>query len=227
MADFGLLMGEPLEGVALPAMSGSSPPQLTRPRAQTPHEALDALRQLKGAQAAIERFPQLGQVEVWGEIATFTVCRTTGTASSGTFVWDADFPGVLLSLADAEDNCYVYFAGAESLGEVIPPQTLTGQIWCYFTVPEPGYYVFLPSAQTYPDEYYGPDYFATVECLIDDISFGEFQIRPSHPLDQPMLANLASTSKDPSVGHRFTIRQVSGAVFFWSLRVLRIPINIA
>ena len=219
-----LAMGDPLE--ALPT-TGLRPSTLnaTPPPFKTPREALDALRQADGAETVIDRLPMLEQPEVWGEVASFTVCETSGTALGGTFVWDADFPGNSLTLFDAETNCYAYFAGAEDLGGLIPPQTLTGQVWCHFAAPTTGYYLFLPSAQTYVDQYYGPDYYAAVECLIDDASFGEFQMRPGHHLNQPLIANLAAT-QNPNLAHRFTIRQVTGGVFFWSLQVWNIPVNV-
>lgn len=224
MTGFELAMGEPLEALPTTELSPATP-NATPPPSKTPREALDALRQADGAETVIDRLPMLERPEVWGEVASFTVCETSGTALGGTFVWDADFPGNSLTVFDAETNCYAYFAGAEDLGGLIPPQTLTGQVWCHFAAPTTGYYLFLPSAQTYVDQYYGPDYYAAVECLINGASFGEFQMRPGHHLNQPLIANLAAT-QDPDLAHRFTIRQVTGGVFFWSLQVWNIPVNV-
>lgn len=223
MAEFELLVIDPVDALPVTELLTQPRPEPERGPSKTPQEALDALMRTEGAESAIERLPALVQPEVWGEIAYFNVCETRGTAVGGTFVWDADFPGNLLSLFDAQANCYVYFAGAEYLGELIPPSAPTGQVWCHFTVPESGYYLFLPHAQTYLEDYYGPDYYAAVECLIDGYSFGEFQMRPYHQLNQPMIANLTVTT-DPNVPHRFTIRQITGGVFFWSLTVWKIPV---
>ena len=222
MTDVELLVVEPLAAFPVTTLLRQAPPKATPPPSKTPHETLEALRQVEGAGKAIERLPMLERPEVWGEVAYFSVCETRGTALGGTFVWDADFPGSLLTLFDAQANCYAYFAGADDLGGLIPPRALTGQVWCHFAVPETGYYLLLPSAQTYPDQYYSPDYYAAVECLIDDHSFGEFQMRPGHHLNQPLIASLAATD-DPDLAHRFTIKQVTGGVFFWSLTVWNIP----
>jgi hypothetical protein len=225
MTGFELLVGEPIEALPVTAALRRLRPKGTPPPSQTLKEALDALKQAEGAETIIDRLPTLGQPDPWGEVASFTVCETTGTAMGGTFVWNADFPGSLLTLFDAEANCYAYFAGAEDLGGLIPPQILSGQVWCHFAAPHPGYYLFLPSAQTYVDDYYGPDYYAAVECLIDNVSFGEFQMWPGHHFNQPLLANLAA-AENPGVAHRFTIKQLTGGVFFWSLRVWSIPVAV-
>lgn len=217
------LVGEPLAPLPVTGLVREAPPKVTPPASKTLHETLDALREAEDAEAVIERLHLFERPEAWGEVAYFSVCETRGTALGGTFVWDADFPGNALTLFDAQANCYAYFAGADDLGGLIPPPALTGQVWCHFAAPEDGYYLFLPSAQTYPDQYYSPDYYAAVECLIDDHSFGEFQMRPGHHLNQPLLANLAAT-EDPDLAHRFTIKQITGGVFFWSLTVWNIPV---
>jgi hypothetical protein len=223
MTEFELIRAEPLEPMSLGEVQ--SPPKAIRPPARTPHEALETLRQAEGAESAIARLPTLAQPEVWHEVAYFDVCETRGTAYIGVFVWDADFLGQYLDLFDAKANCYVYFAGAEENGWITPPSALTGQIWCHFRAPETGYYLFLPHAQTYVDVPWWPDYYAAVECLIDDHSFGQFQMSPGHHLHQPMTANLAATeSPDPTLAHRFTMRQVTGGVFFWSLTIWNIPV---
>ncbi len=223
MNDFELLVVEPVDGLSVTQLSTGSPLEATTPPVRTAHEARDAFRRTEGAESAIARVPALDRPEVWREIAYFSVCETRGTAQGGTFVWDADFPGSSLTLFDAQANCYAFFAGAEDLGGLIPPDGLTGQVWCHFAAPETGYYLFLPHAQTYPDQYWSPDYHASVECLIDDHSFGQFEMRPGHHLNQPLIANLAA-SDDPDAAHRFTIKQVTGGVFFWSLTVWNIPV---
>ncbi len=186
-------------------------PTMRRRAAPTRAEALEALRAAKGAASVIERIPMLRHPDIWGDPSYWDIAETKGAARGGVFLWDCDFPGNIWNTLDGYANRIAYFAGAENLGGIIPPNKLTGQVWCYLEVPVDAYYTFVAQVQTYPDQYYGPDYVAVIECRIDDLSFGTRTLIPGHGYNLPFVVVLSPGH------HRFEIRQVSGAFFFESL----------
>lgn len=205
------------------SMETSPPATVTRPDAPptkrpppTRLEALEALQTTNGGTRLIERVPMLGQTEVWGEVANWTACETSGAAAA-VFIWDADFMGPAWNLFDAWANCTAYFSDAEPFGDVTPPDTLTGQVWCYLNALSAGYYFFVAHVETYVD--YDPAYEAIVDCLIDSSSFGLLHLKPGHSSRHPFLANL-------SAGHHiFKFKQVSGAFFFENLTAWSVPVS--
>lgn len=223
MSQFELLEAGPLQPMAV---SGRRHPLPQAPPSapRTAQDALDALRRAEGVEGAIALVPGLQLPEAWTEIAYFDVCTTRGTAVGRTYVWDADFPGGV-PLEDASDNCWVFFCGEDLNSSDYLPPTLSGQIWCHFVVPETGYYVLWPHAETYLD---GIDdsYYAAVECLIDDVSFGTFQLKPGRQLHGPLVAHLAAAIPPdvPSLVHRFILKQVAGGIYFLSLTIWNIPV---
>ena len=122
------LVGEPLAPLPVTGLVREAPPKVTPPASKTLRETLDALREAEDAEAVIERLHLFERPEAWGRLP-IQCLRDPRTASGGTFVWDADFPGNALTLFDAQANCYAYFAGADDLGGLIPPPALTGQVW--------------------------------------------------------------------------------------------------
>ena len=96
----------------------------------------------------------------------------------------------------------------------LPPDTLTGQVWCYFDALATGYYLFVAQLETYLNVGYA----AIVECFIDSSSFGTLTILTGHPHNHPFVANLAAGL------HRFRIKQVTGAFFFEGLTAWQIPV---
>src|ERR1022692_1721135 len=115
----------------LPARKLARPgPPIRRRAAPTPAEALEALRATKGGATVIERLPGLGETDAWGEIAYWNVCEAKGAAQNEVFLWDCDFPGGAWTMFDGYANCVAYFAGADELSQVVPPDFLTGQVWC-------------------------------------------------------------------------------------------------
>jgi len=192
-------------------------------------QALEALRATKGAASMIERVPALGQIGVWGEVAYWDACQTTGAAreaaESGVFIWGCDFPGALYNMSQGSAACLPYFAGKENLGDIAPPQnTGAGQVWCYFSAAANGLYLFVVQGQTYQlsDAPFGLplNYTATIECLIDADSpypLGEVAIPLGALVNAPFLINL------PAGQYKFVIAQVSGAFFFNSLTAWIVP----
>lgn len=174
-------------------------------------DALDAVRATNGAAAVIKAIPALEDTAAWVEVGHWTVNGASGVAADEPWIWDCDFVGYGWNMFDGYANGYAYFAGAEDLGGIIPPQKLSGQVWCYLNVPAEAHYVFLAELLTYPDQYFGADYVALVECSIDSTLLGVVTLHPGDWLKYPFVANL-----EPGI-HRFAIRQERGGVFFSSL----------
>lgn len=217
LEEFEMRLVESMEPSPAATVARPEAPPTTRRTAPTRLEALEALQTTNGGPLLLERVPMLEQIEVWGEVANWTACETSGAATN-VFLWDCDFVGSAWNLFDAWANCTAYFSGAEELGEVVPPDTLTGQVWCYLDAPTAGYYLFVAHVETYPDQYYGPDYAAVVDCLIDSASFGSLTLKSGQSSRHPFLANLAAGH------HVFKFKQVSGAFFFENLTAWNIPV---
>jgi hypothetical protein len=107
------------------------------------------------------------------------------------------------SLAD----CRVWFS-ADGYGQWGSPETKTGTVNCYFTVPVKGLYRCTASLQSSPATTQ-----ATVDCSIDGSSFGALPFTGTR--HQPHFSQL-----EPG-GHAFRIRQLSGSWYFLSLKVQR------
>jgi len=206
-----------------PAMPGRTSP--------TRHEALQALQATMGARAVIERLPGLERPEIWGETAywaatpDFNGLNSEGGAARGeVFLWNCDFPGFLCDMWTANANRYAFFSGADDLGDlfgtgdVVPPEPLAGQVWCYMDLTEAGHYLFAAHVQTYPEQYFSPDYEAVIECFIDNAAFGTRTLSPGPAVNEVFLANLSAGP------HRFQIKQISGELFFFSLTAWAIPV---
>ena len=87
-------------------------------------------------------------------------------------------------------------------------QTATGRINCYLNVAAAGDYSCVAQLQSDPTT--SP---ATVECLIDNQSFGNLPF--TGMILQPHFCVLSAG------GHHFRIRQVSGAFYFLSVHVYK------
>jgi hypothetical protein len=207
----------------VPAMPGR--------RGPTQAEALQALQATPAARAVIKQVPGLERPEVWGEraywaaTADFNGLNSEGGAARGeVFLWNCDFPGFLWDMFTANANRIAYFSGADDLGdllgtgEIVPPETLNGQVWCYMDLAEPGHYLFVAQVETYPEQYFSPDYVAVIECSIDSASFGTRTLSPGPAVNEVFLANLSAGP------HRFQIKQISGGLFFYSLTAWAIPV---
>lgn len=181
-------------------------------------EALEAIRAAKNAASIIKHVPMLERIETWVDAAYWDVCKTTGAAEGGVFLWDCDFPGYFFDMAQGSENCIAYFAGAsEDLAGIFTPQELTGQVWCYLNAPVTGTYLFVAQVETYLMEYYGPDYVAVVEFAIDYSSLGTRTLYPGQPFYQSFLVKLSAGP------HTFMIWQKTGALFFEGLTAWNVP----
>jgi hypothetical protein len=209
---------EPLAPTKLPGPMK----RMKRRSAPTRAEALEALRATKGAASLIERIPALGQPGLWGEVASWNACQTTGAAASDIFIWGCDFPGSSYTMFTGYANCVPYFAGKEVLGGITPPQNVVGvgQVWCYLNTPIDGLYLFVVQMETYPGGEVDPNFTATIECLIDsNYPLGEVKIPIDTVVNQPFVVGLTSGL------HTFVVAQVSGAFFFQNLTAWLIPVT--
>jgi hypothetical protein len=192
------------------------PPPLHR-SVPTRAEALEGLRSIKGAASVIERLPALGNTSTWSETAFWSVCEIKGAAFDPYF-WDCDFANNQFSVSFACENCILMFFGAEPLFNlegitIIPPQNLSGQVWCDLNVSVPGTYLFVAQVGTQGD----PGYNAIVEFCLDDSSLGERLLSGDTEYEQYSVLELAAGI------HRFIIKQVSGMFYFRTLTAWNIP----
>jgi hypothetical protein len=206
---------------SLPAQQARRPvPPALHRSTPTRAEALEGLRSMKGAASVIERLPALGDITIWGETAFWSVNEIRGAAFDP-FFWDCDFAASAgFSVGYAFGNSVLWFSGTDPLFNlegipIIPPQNLTGQVWCDLKVPASGYYLFGAQVDV-PGE---PGYVASVEYCLDYSSIGQRQITGDRELAQYFLLELAAGI------HRFIIRQASGTIFFRTLTAWNIPVG--
>jgi hypothetical protein len=205
---------EPLTPTKLPGSIRT----LQRRPAPTRAQALEALQATKGAASLIERIPALGQIGVWGELASWNACQTTGAAEGGVFLWGCDFPGASWTMFDGSANCLPYFAGSENFEGIAPPRNITGQVWCYLNAPVDATYLFVAQLETYMEDYAYPGYTASVDCFIDSEFLGKVTFPTGVVVNPPFLVGLSAGL------HNFQIVQVSGAFFFLNLTAWVIPV---
>lgn len=175
----------------------------------TPAEALEAIKATKGAADILKQFPGLEHPEAWLSTAYFSACRKSGTARY-LDLWDADHFDGWTDMQRCLNDCRVWFSdtGYQSWGS---DQTRTGRINCYFDAPTTGLYTINARLQSYPANAQ-----ASVECLIDNSSFGPLGVFGT--INQPHMAHLGKG------GHHFRIRQRYGSFFFLSLTVWTPPV---
>lgn len=166
---------------------------------------LKALKSTKGFDQVSKKVPNLKWIAAWQEIAKFTVCKKTGTATY-LDLWDVDHFDGFTDLKKNMDECRVWFS-ADGHTYWDSPQTKTGRINCYFRAPSDGFYVCNAHLQSYGGS-------AQVECLMDNNSFGLLPFNGT--IIQPHTTQL-------SLGyHSFRIRQKAGSFFFYSLQIWKI-----
>jgi len=140
------------------------------------------------------------------QIAYFSVCGKSGSAR-WLDLWDCDHFDGVTDMQKCVADCRAWFShtGYSTWGSA---QTASGRINCYFDASVAGDYSCVAQLQSHPSSAG-----ATVECLIDNHSFGNLPFTGT--ILQPHFSTLAAG------GHHFRIRQVSGAFFFLSLTVYR------
>lgn len=203
--NYKLVLGKGLKSISLPSS------KRVKERAQpvkmviSPQVLVRKLKATTGSKELIKKIPELGNYAAWAPVATFSVCQKTGTARYLDF-WDVDHFDGFTDMQRNLSECRVWFSanGFSSWGS---QQTKTGRINCYFRAPYAGNYVCNVQLQSYGG-------LATVECLIDNFSFGPLHFNGS--INQPHPTALSAGY------HHFRIRQVSGSFFFISLTVWRV-----
>jgi hypothetical protein len=177
-----------------------------KPSAQ---QIVRAFKQAPGYEEIVERIPKATTVRGWEEgtqVAYFSVCGKSGAAQF-LDIWDCDHFDGFTDMARSVSDCRAWFShlGYSSWGA---PQTATGRINCYFNAAVAGDYSCVAQLQSYPTSSG-----ATVECLIDNNSFGPLPFTGS--ILQPHFSVLSAG------GHHFRIRQMKGSFFFLSLTVFK------
>lgn len=175
----------------------------------TTAEIVREFKKVQGYDAIVARIPKAAKASGWEEgteIAHFSVCGKTGAAQY-LDIWDCDHFDGFTDMQHDVSNCRAWFShtGYSTWGS---PQTTTGRINCYFNAAVAGNYSCVVHLQSYP-----ASSGATVECLIDNSSFGNLPFTGS--VIQPHFSVLSKG------GHHFRIRQKTGAFFFLSLTVYR------
>jgi hypothetical protein len=175
----------------------------------TTAEIVKAFKQAAGYEDIVARIPKAATVRGWDEgtqVAYFSVCSKTGAAVY-LDLWDCDHFDGFTDMQHSVSSCRAWFShsGYSSWGS---PQTATGRINCYFNAAVAGNYSCVVNLQSYPTTSG-----ATVECLIDNDSYGNLPFTGT--VIQPHFHSLLAG------GHHFRIRQVNGSFFFHSLTVYR------
>jgi len=178
----------------------------TRPSTE---EIVQAFKQARGYEDILKKIPKAATVPGWDEgtqIAYFSVCSKSGSAA-WLDIWDADHFDGFTDMQECVNDCRAWFShnGYSTWGSA---QTATGRINCYFNAAVAGDYSCVAQLASYP-----ASAGATVECLIDNNSFGNLPFTGT--ILQPHFSTLSAG------GHHFRIRQVTGSFFFLSLTVYR------
>jgi hypothetical protein len=174
----------------------------------TAEEALEALKATPGVAAILKAHPDFADLPLWQFTAFFSVCRKSGTARY-LDLWDSDHFDGFTDMQKSLNDCTAWFSGDgfEFWGSA---ETKTGRVNCYFIAPAAGHYICNARLRSFPTG--SP---AIVECFIDNNSFGPLTVAGT--INQPHLSNLSPG------GHHFRIQQRSGAFFFLSLSIWKLP----
>jgi len=168
-----------------------------------------AFKQANGYDEIVAKIPKAATVKGWDEgtlTGWFCVCQKVGEAKY-LDIWDSDHFDFVTDMQHCVSDCRAWFShkGYTTWGSA---ETATGRINCYFNAAAAGDYSCVAHLQSYPTTSQ-----ATVECLIDNHSFGNLPFTGT--ILQPHFSALSKG------GHHFRIRQVSGSFFFLSLTMYR------
>ena len=189
---------------------GPRPVRIPRVRVKpTTREIFRTFKKLPGYEEIIARIPKARTPAGWDkgtQIAYFSACSKNGSAR-WLDLWDCDHFDGVTDMQRSINDCRAWFShtGYSTWGS---PQTATGRINCYFNAAVAGDYSCVVQLQSYP-----ASSGATVECLIDNNTFGLLPFTGT--ILQPHFSTLSAG------GHHFRVRQVNGAFFFLSLTVYR------
>jgi hypothetical protein len=170
-------------------------------------EIVRAFKKARGYEEIVARIPKAASVAGWDggtQVAYFSACRKSGSAQ-WLDLWDCDHFDGFTDMQQSLSDCRAWFShtGFSTWGSA---QTATGRINCYFNAAVAGNYSCVVQLASYPSTSR-----ATVECLMDNNSFGNLPFTGT--ILQPHFSVLSAG------GHHFRIRQVSGSFFFLSLTV--------
>ena len=168
-----------------------------------------AFKQAPGYEEIVARIPKAASAKGWEEgtlVGWFCVCSKFGVAKY-LDIWDCDHFDLVTDMQHNISDCRAWFShqGYTTWGS---GQTATGRINCNFNAAVAGDYSCVAQLQSYPTTSG-----ATVECLIDNQSFGNLPF--TGMIIQPHFCVLSAG------GHHFRIRQVSGSFFFLSVHVYK------
>ncbi len=204
--EFRLVLGRSTETTRLPAKEERKTARVAPARpAVTAAAAVRALKATAGSKEVLDRVPSLGVPAAWAQVAYFSVCQKTGTATY-LDIWDADHFDYFTDMQRDLTDCRIWFSD-QGFAYWDSPQTHTGRINCYFRAPADGTYVCDVQLQSYGGQ-------AVVECLIDSFSFGPLPFTGS--IVQPHVSSLNTGY------HAFRINQLSGSYFFVNLTVWQV-----
>ncbi len=175
----------------------------------TTAEIFRAFKKTPGYKQILAKIPKAATVRGWDkgtQVAYFSVCGKSGSAF-WLDLWDCDHFDGFTDMQKSINDCRAWFShtGFSTWGS---GQTATGRVNCTFNASVSGYYSCVAQLQSYPSTSG-----ATVECLIDNNSFGNLPFTGT--VLQPHFSWLSAGL------HQFRIRQVNGAFFFLSLTVYR------
>ena len=196
-------MGRSTEAVRLPSRAARRVPALRPAKvSSTAAVAFRALKASKGADELLAKTPGLRSPSAWTQIAFFSVCQKTGTA---TFldIWDSDHFDNFTDMQRELTDCRAWFSD-QGFVAWNSPQTHTGRINCYFRATADGNYVCNVQLQSFG----GP---AMVDCILDAHDYGALPFNGN--IIQPHPSYLSAGY------HSFKINQISGAYFFIGLTV--------
>jgi len=186
------------------------PPRVPRVNVKpTTREILQVFKKARGYDAVVARIPKAATLAGWDkgtQVAYFSVCSKSGSAL-WLDIWDADHFDGVTDMPRSVADCRAWFShtGYTTWGSL---QTATGRVNCYFNAAVAGDYSCVAQLASYPAASG-----ATVECLIDNSSFGPLPFTGT--ILQPHFSTLSAG------GHHFRIRQMNGSFFFLSLTVYR------
>jgi hypothetical protein len=171
----------------------------------TTAQIVRAFKRLRGYDEIVAQIPDVRTADGWGtRVAYFSTCAKSGSALC-LDLWDCDHFDGTSDMRRALTDCRAWFSHSSNptWGSA---QTATGRINCFFNAATRGSYACVAHLLSDPS---GSR--STVECLIDNDSFGPLSF--SGTIVQPHFGILSAGN------HHFRIRQVTGAFYFLSVGI--------
>lgn len=145
---FRLTMGSSKEAARLPAKAARKVATVRPAKiSTTAAEAFRALKATTGGGELLAKSPGLRLPNLWIQIAYFSVCQKTGSATY-LDIWDADHFDYVTDMQRELTDCHVWFSD-QGYANWNSPQTHTGRVNCCFRAPADGNYVCNVQLQSY------------------------------------------------------------------------------